>query len=137
MFFRCRGDGKINQSQHGENQGLDNADDDFQKHERDGQAKGENHGHGRKQNLAGKNIAEQPERQRGHFGDLADDFNQAHESLDRIDENNGRFFPELFGNFGKSFQVDEFVKMPEQTDRENSKNVGADDGHNGQGQSGV
>ena len=62
MFFFRTGNRKIYQRQHGENQRLNNADNDFQKHKGHRQNKGENYGHGGKQNFTGKNVAEQPER---------------------------------------------------------------------------
>ena len=61
MFFGSTGNTEVDQGEHGENQGLNNADNYFQKHEGYGQTVGENYGHGRKQNFAGENVAEQPE----------------------------------------------------------------------------
>ena len=85
MFFDRCVYCQIDKNQHSKNQRLNQADDDFQKHKRNGNTKSQDGRHRCEQYFAGENITEKTEWKTRDFGQFTNDFHQTHKQFNRID----------------------------------------------------
>ena len=122
------------QDQHREDDGLHQAHYHLHEVEGNRQAEGENGGHRSEQDLAGIDIAEEPEGKARHLCQLADDLDEADEDLNRIDDEDRRILRDFSGNFNQRLEIDKLIQITPPTYRHHAEDMAHDHADRSEGE---